>query len=87
MVYIYNLKIYLKYSPHRNFRGVGLNKRVVGNLGKILKLGQCRGYNVCQCAYLDQLCINQLIKVVNMLYFFIYLGSKFEFWPKKNSKP
>ena len=44
-------------------------------------------YNVCQCAYLGQLCINQLIKVINMLYFFIYLGSKFEFWPKKIQKP
>ena len=42
------------------------------------------GDNVSQCAYLDQLCINQLIKVVNVLYFFIYLAPKFKFDPKKN---
>ena len=48
-----------------------------GKFGKciweILKLSLGMGYNVFQGAYLDQLCINQLIKVANMLYFsFIY---------------
>ena len=80
-------KIFVKlaeyaYSPHRNCRGE-LNKWGSGNLGKIfwkvLKLSLGMGYNMCQCAYLDQLCKNQLIKLDNMLYFFIYLSSKCEF--------
>ena len=27
------------------------------------------GYNMCQCVYLDELCINQLIKICNSFYF------------------
>ena len=38
-------------------------------LRNFFKLSLGRGNNVCQCAYLGQLCINQLIKVINMLYF------------------